>query len=60
MTALLEQQLIDNENRIAMMAAIITTGLLVPTDPPDQPREFQNIAALAVKLARAIQREVGQ
>lgn len=56
MSPLLEQQLIDNENRVALMAAIITAGMVAQSPGGDVSGE--KLAKQSVGLALMITKEV--
>jgi hypothetical protein len=58
MTRTLEQQLIDNENRVAIMASIIAAGIIAQS--PGGNIRGDTIAIQSVALAEAIQKEVGK
>lgn len=61
MTANLEQQLIDNENRVALMAAIIANGVVAQKNISLwRNDDYQGCAGAAVRLALAITKEVGK
>lgn len=62
MTKTLEEQAIDNENRIALMAAIIAGGVMAAQAglPSWRLEDYERCALSTVRLARAIQKEAGR
>ena len=58
MTQTLEEQLIDNENRVALMAAIIYAGLAA--NPTISVNKISENARFCIDVAEAIIKEVGK
>lgn len=63
MTKTLEEQAIDNESRIALMAAIIASGILANPNrdlAAWKQDDYTGCASATVRLALAIQKEAGK
>lgn len=60
MNKTLEEQAIDNERHLALMAAIICAGLLSTRIVPSLDDEAEGTANYSVSLAKAILKEAGK